>query len=83
MHDSGFYIQKIFTKREMVNCQKFDFDSFNNNFCHYRSVSFERDKRNIASYTYCKGRNARDLDEVSSDFAGMLNLMLKLQQKTF
>ena len=25
LHDSGLYIQKILTKREMVNCQKFDF----------------------------------------------------------
>ena len=25
MHDSGLYIQKILTKREMINCQKFNF----------------------------------------------------------
>ena len=25
MHDSGLYIQKILTKREMVSCQKFNF----------------------------------------------------------
>ena len=25
LHDAGLYIKKIFTKREMVNCQKFDF----------------------------------------------------------
>ena len=25
LHDSGLYIQKILTKREMINCQKFNF----------------------------------------------------------
>ena len=25
LHDSGLYIQKILTKREMIHCQKFDF----------------------------------------------------------
>ena len=25
LHDSGLYIQKISTKREMINCQKFNF----------------------------------------------------------
>ena len=25
LHDSGFYIQKILTKREMINCQKNNF----------------------------------------------------------
>ena len=24
LHDSGLYIQKILTKREMINCQKFN-----------------------------------------------------------
>ena len=28
LRDSGLYIQKIMTKREMVNCQKFDFFLF-------------------------------------------------------
>ena len=25
LHDSGLYIQKIMTKREMIKCQKFNF----------------------------------------------------------
>ena len=25
LHDSGLYIQKILTKRDMINCQKFNF----------------------------------------------------------
>ena len=44
MHDSGLYIQKILTNREMVNCQKFIFFAiFNNKFGRYSSARIERD----------------------------------------
>ena len=44
LHGSGLYIQKILTKREMINCQKFNcLLIFNNKFCHYMSVRIERD----------------------------------------
>ena len=40
----GFTSNKISTKREMINCQKFTFFAiFNNKFCHYRSARIERD----------------------------------------
>ena len=43
---AGLYIQKILTKREMINCQKFNLLLFfNTKFCHYRSALVTHDAK--------------------------------------
>ena len=73
MHDSGLYIQNILTKREMINCQKFNFLLFLTINSVTTAVRELNGTSQISLVTHdAKGENARDLDEVSSGLARML-----------
>ena len=66
------YIQKILTKREMINCQKFNLLLFLTINSVTTGVRELNGTCQISLVTHdAKGRNARDLDEVSSGLARM------------
>ena len=71
LHDSGLYIQKILTKREMINCQNFNFLLIFINSVTTAVREFNVTIQFSLVTHNAKGRNARDLDEVPSGLAKM------------
>ena len=75
MEDSGLYIQKILTKREMINFQKLDFLRFLTTISVTTGARELNGTSVISLVTHNSKREMRDLDEVSSGLVRIVRIL--------